>query len=357
MFRLAMRSVLARWARLVLTGLAIVASTSFLAGTFVFRDTIERTFDALFADVYDRVDAYVQSSNSVENFLGFERRDRLPSDVVEQVQAVPGVADAQASVQGDAVIIGPDGQPLERPTAPTFGATVNSGELSLWKVIEGRLPDGPTEMVMDSVTAADEGFAVGDAVKVNAEAGSRDFTLVGIVQYDAIISPGNATWALFDAATAEEFVAKPGFVDAVLVRGDGTMPAEELVQRIAAALGGLDQVGSQHIGDPPHRAGQRDVCGRSEGFDQPDGDGLRVNAHRAAGGGGVATGLERTEGNRAGGFDAQQRSVDRQATGARAGRRADQRVVELGAARGHPQIAPVSWPANQREVEGVAPML
>ena len=236
MFRLAMRSVLARWARLVLTGLAIVASTSFLAGTFVFRDTIERTFDALFADVYDRVDAYVQSSNSVENFLGFERRDRLPSDVVEQVQAVPGVADAQASVQGDAVIIGPDGQPLERPTAPTFGATVNSGELSLWKVIEGRLPDGPTEMVMDSVTAADEGFAVGDAVKVNAEAGSRDFTLVGIVQYDAIISPGNATWALFDAQTAEDFVAKPGFVDAVLVRGDGSVPADELVARIRAAL-------------------------------------------------------------------------------------------------------------------------
>jgi len=110
--RLALRSVLARWPRLLLTALAIVASTSFLSGTFVFRDTIERTFDALFADVYDRVDAYVQSPNTVENFFGFEERDRLPSSVGDEVRAVPGVADAQASVQGDAVVIGKDGTPI-----------------------------------------------------------------------------------------------------------------------------------------------------------------------------------------------------------------------------------------------------
>ena len=74
----------ARWGRLVLTALAIVASTAFLSGTFIFRDTVQRTFNALFADVFERVDGYVQSSNSVEGFLGFERRDRLPVEVVER---------------------------------------------------------------------------------------------------------------------------------------------------------------------------------------------------------------------------------------------------------------------------------
>ena len=33
MFRLALRSVIARWGRLLLTSLAIVASTAFLSGT------------------------------------------------------------------------------------------------------------------------------------------------------------------------------------------------------------------------------------------------------------------------------------------------------------------------------------
>ncbi|MBI4883420.1 MAG: FtsX-like permease family protein [Actinobacteria bacterium] len=236
MFRLARRSVLARWPRLALTALAIVVSTSFLSGTFIFRDTIERTFAALFADVYERVDAYVQSSNSVETFFGIERRDRLPADIVAQVRAVPGVADAQVTIQGDAVVIGSDGTPIERPTAPTFGATVNDGELSIWRVKQGRRPRGLGEVALDVLTAADGGFHIGDMVKVNSDNGSRDFELVGIMEYDDIISPGNATWALLDAPAAEAFIAAPGFIDAVLVQGDGSVSADELVDRIRSAL-------------------------------------------------------------------------------------------------------------------------
>ena len=220
----------------MLTALAIVASTAFLSGTFIFRDTVQRTFNALFADVFERVDGYVQSSNSVEGFLGFERRDRLPVEVVDQVRAVEGVADAQAFVQGDAVVIDKRGRPIERPTAPTFGATVNEGSLSVWRLASGRLPSNSSEVALDTITATDAGYVVGDNVKVNSEGGSREFTLVGITVYDNIVSPGNATWALFDAATAEEFVAKPGFVDAVLVKGDGSVTDDVLVGRIKAAL-------------------------------------------------------------------------------------------------------------------------
>ncbi len=236
MFRLAMRSVLARWPRLLLTALAIVASTSFLSGTFVFRDTIERTFDALFADVYERVDGYVQSSNSVENLFGLEQRDRLPDSVLAEVRAVPGVGEAQAAIQGDAVVIDKDGDPIERPTAPTFGAAIAAGDLSVWRVAEGRLPAAGDEVVLDTLTADDGGYVLGDEVKVNAEGGSRTFSLVGIVEFDDIISPSNATWALFDLATAEEFIAKPGFIDAVLVKGDGSVPADVLVQRLRDTL-------------------------------------------------------------------------------------------------------------------------
>ena len=236
MFRLAVRSIAARWGRLVLTSLAIVASTAFLSGTFIFRDTIERTFDALFANVYERVDAYVQSANSVENFFGLETRDRLPADIVDQVKAVPGVVDAQASVNGDAVVIAKDGTPIERPTAPTFGATVNDGDLSVWRVKEGRRPSGGSEVALDTLTAADGRFVLGDEVKVNADSGARTFTLVGIMEYDDIISPGNATWALFDAATASDFIAKPGFIDSVLVQGDGSVAPEVLVADLQSAL-------------------------------------------------------------------------------------------------------------------------
>ena len=236
MFRLAVRGVRARWGRLLLTSLAIIASTAFLSGTFVFKDTIERTFNALYANAFSRVDAYVQSANSVENLFGLESRDRVPVAVVDQVRHLPGVADAQPSVIGDAVVIAKDGKPIERPTAPTNGGTVNSGPLSVWKLKAGRLPSGPHEMVLDALTATDGGYTVGDMVKVNADLGARQFTLVGIVQYDALISPGNATWALFDAPTASDFIAKPGFVDAVMVKGDGTLSSAQLVAELKSSL-------------------------------------------------------------------------------------------------------------------------
>lgn len=236
MFRLTLRSLRLRWARLLLTALAIIASTAFLSGTFIFRDTIQRTYDALFADVYDRVDSFVQSPNTVEIAFGFEARDRLPIAVLDQIRATPGVADAQVYVQGDAVVIAKGGKPIERATGPTFGAAINRGPLSMWKVIDGRAPTADDEVVLERQTADDGDYRVGDTVKVNAEGGSRNFTLVGLAEYNSIAAPNNATWALFDDATAESFIAKPGFVDGVLVRGDGSIDGTALTARLASTL-------------------------------------------------------------------------------------------------------------------------
>ena len=236
MFRIAVRNVTARFGRIFLTALAIIVSTAFLSGTFIFRDTLEASFDALFAKSYEKVDVYVQSASSVETPLGFERRGKVTFDTVATVGAVPGVRDAQALVQDDAVVIGKNGRPIERTSRSTSGGTINSGELSVWKIIDGRRPEADDEVVLDSQTADDGKYSVGDQVKVNAEGGSRSFTLVGIAEYNDISTPGDATWALFDAETAMDFVLKPGFIDAILVQGDGTLSDEALAARVQSAL-------------------------------------------------------------------------------------------------------------------------
>jgi putative ABC transport system permease protein len=43
----------------------------------------------------------------------------------------------------------------------------------VWKVVDGRAPTGPDEVALDAPTAEDNGFVVGDSVKVNSEGGSR----------------------------------------------------------------------------------------------------------------------------------------------------------------------------------------
>lgn len=238
MFRLAVKMTLARTGRLVLTSLAVILGTAFLSGTFVFRDTINQTFDRLFADVFRDVDAYVRSTTFLELDFGGEQRAATPVAVLDAVRKVEGVTSATGDIQAFARVIGKDGTPLgsEGNGPPTFGGIASSDSAGLWSITSGRLPVGPNEVILDKATADNGAFVVGDSVRVVAVRGAREFTLVGIASYGDISSPGGATFALFDQPTASEFLLQPGFVDAILVEGDDSVGDDVLAKRIDAAL-------------------------------------------------------------------------------------------------------------------------
>jgi putative ABC transport system permease protein len=206
MLRIALKGILGRKARLVLTSLAVILGTSFLSGTAVFSATLNRTFDNLFSDVFRNVDSYVRSTQVIEADFGAEERQRIPVELVDMVKQVPGVADVQADIQAFARIIGKDGKPLgsEGAGPPTFGGVGQEFKGALWTISEGRFATGPTEVVLDEASAKAGKFALNDKVKVVAQAGSREFTLVGIAGYGDVRSPGGATFALFDLNTAQE---------------------------------------------------------------------------------------------------------------------------------------------------------
>ena len=238
MFVLAVKMTLARKGRLVLTSLAVILGTAFLSGTFVFRDTINQTFDRLFADVFRDVNAYVRSTTFLELDFGGEQRAATPIAVLDTVRGVEGVTSATGDIQAFARVIGKDGEPLgsEGNGPPTFGSIASADSVGLWSVTEGRLPVGPREVILDQATVINGKFQLGDTVRVVAVRGSREFTMVGIANYGDISSPGGATFALFDQPTASEFLLQPGFVDAILVEGDDSVSDEVLAQRINAAL-------------------------------------------------------------------------------------------------------------------------
>ena len=238
MFRIALKGILGRKARLVLTSLAVILGTAFLSGTAVFSATLNRTFDNLFSDVFRNVDSYVRSTQVIEADFGAEERQRIPAELIAMIEAVPGVGDVQGDIQAFARIIGKDGQPLgsEGAGPPTFGSVGEEFKGALWTISEGKFPSNSTEVALDEASAKAGNYVVGDTVKVVAQAGSRNFTLVGIAGYGDVRSPGGATFALFDLATAQEFLAKPGFVDAILISGDGSVSDEELAQAINAVI-------------------------------------------------------------------------------------------------------------------------
>ena len=238
MLRIALKGILGRKARLVLTSLAVILGTAFLSGTAVFSATLNRTFDNLFSDVFRNVDSYVRSTQVIEADFGAEERQRIPAELIATIEAVPGVGDVQGDIQAFARIIGKDGQPLGSDGAgpPTFGSVGEEFKGALWTISEGKFPSNSTEVALDEASAKAGNYVVGDKVKVVAQAGSREFTLVGIAGYGDVRSPGGATFALFDLATAQEFLAKPGFVDAILISGDGSASDEELAKAIKAVI-------------------------------------------------------------------------------------------------------------------------
>jgi putative ABC transport system permease protein len=237
-FRIALKGILGRKARLILTSLAVILGTSFLAGTSVFSDTLNRTFDNLFSDVFKNVDAYVRSTQVIEADFGQEERQRISADLVSIVESVPGVRDASPDIQAFARIIGKDGKPIGSggQGPPTFGSVGEEFTGALWSTAQGRWPVGSTEVVIDEASAKAGKYILGDSVKVVAQSGSREFTLVGIASYGDVRSPGGATFALFDSVTAAEFLTQPGFIDAILVSGDGSVSDAKLSQAIQDAL-------------------------------------------------------------------------------------------------------------------------
>ena len=238
MFKLALKSTLAKKRRLFGTALSVMLGVAFLAGTLVFTDTIGRTFDDLFAGIYAQTDTYVRAQSEIELEWG-TRRDRMPESVVSTISAVSGVADAQAFVGGYAQIVGADGDAIGNPGrgAPTFGFSHVAGALSPWQLTEGSSAPRAGEVVVDQGSADTGDLRLGETITVLTQTGPHDFMLVGTARFGSVDSPGGASVAIFDLATAQQvLLGGTDEIDAVMIDAERGISESELANRVDAAL-------------------------------------------------------------------------------------------------------------------------
>src|ERR687898_2402420 len=109
MTRMALRGLLARKLRTALTGFAVVIGVAFVAGTFIFTDTINASFTDLFERVSKGVDVDVTAKQPVEGDFG-GRIQPLPEGTLEKVDAVDGVSLAQGNLEAEVSIFDADGE-------------------------------------------------------------------------------------------------------------------------------------------------------------------------------------------------------------------------------------------------------
>jgi putative ABC transport system permease protein len=236
MLQTALRNLLGHKLRLFTTGLAVTLGVAFIAGTLVLTDTIQKTFDDLFADVYESTDAMVRAEASFEDPNGFgDLRGKVDTALLDEVAAVDGVAEVAPDVFGIAQVVDRDGEPIGNPGngPPTLATGWPEGELNPWTLVAGGPPSGDRDVVLDAGVADDADVTVGDPVTVLVKGAPVEATVAGIARVGASDSPGGATFAMFDDDVALELVGEPGKLDSISVAGEEGLSQQELVDRIA----------------------------------------------------------------------------------------------------------------------------
>lgn len=241
MLHVTFKSLLARKLRLLLTALAVVLGVAFVSGTLVLGDTLNNTFDKLFATAYSGTDVGVRGKSAFDVDVSqggdpSQSRAPVPAAVLELVRGVEGVRQAEGDSAGFAQIVRPDGEVVETSGAPTLGgAWLGDTPLNPYVLQKGSEPS-PGEVAVDETTATDNDLAVGDRVQVLTQSGPLDVTISGIVSFGESGSLAGATITLFDPATAQQALVTPGTYSEVLAIGDGSVSNKQLRDRVAEVL-------------------------------------------------------------------------------------------------------------------------
>ena len=236
MIRTALKTIFAHKLRLVLTAMSVMIGVAFIAGTFIFTDTINQTFSDLFDDQFAGQDVIVQGEAEFD--VGFSGPPPIDETVLDTVLAVDGVAAAEGSVGGFAVIYDNNGEAIVPTGPPTIGASWTEDERLVGNIVirDGRGPTGPMEVVIDAATAENNDLAVGSTIKVQTVDGVAEYELVGIVGFGESDNIAGATVAVFDLGTAQTLFGLEGVYSAITVVGDDGVNPDLLRNSIALTL-------------------------------------------------------------------------------------------------------------------------
>ena len=232
MFKVALKSLLGRKLRLLLSTFAIVLGVAFVAGSLIFSDTLSRSFTALFASTVGDVVVRPVGGTTLD---GSPSTETIPASVADDLRSVDGAARVDGNVTAVGVyVVGADGKIIGGQGAPgiaTSYSTAPAGHgLEGLSIVDGEAPRGPDEVVLDEATAEQADYAVGDTARIITAANQRvlDKTVVGLAGYRDGGSLNGASVTVFDTATAQDLFqdGEDVYTDIWVTAEDGVSQAE-----------------------------------------------------------------------------------------------------------------------------------
>ncbi|TVR24213.1 MAG: hypothetical protein EA387_05980, partial [Nitriliruptor sp.] len=241
MWTLTWKGLLAAKARFVMTALAVIIGTGFVAGALTFGDTLEQGFEELFISIVGTADAVVRAQDPQDTRADdpFDTAvPTFPPGVVDRLVALDEVAVAEGEVEGVAILIGDDGEPTGQFGPPTIGysAYVNQ-ELDPAELRTGRWPETADELAIDAGTASTQGWGVGDRVALVLDGPVERPEVVGTFGLGELDNLAGASVVVLDRATALARLGTDGeFTAAYAVAAAGVDEAQ-LIAAIETELG------------------------------------------------------------------------------------------------------------------------
>jgi putative ABC transport system permease protein len=243
MLSLAIRNFSARKLRALSTAAAVFFGVAMIAGTLMLTESVNSSFDDIFAEVNEGIDVTVRPEVAVEGEFGagasFARA--LPEELVDDVRAVEGVESAEGVIGDETItIIDEDGDRIGPPAGgpPHIAISRVSDEATFepFSIIDGAHPTADDDVAIDSITAEQEGYEVGDTIRVTGAAGESDYTVAGIGEFGSGTPLGGASLVEFTLQEAQRLTGKEGRVDEIdVTAADGISPGD-LATAITAAL-------------------------------------------------------------------------------------------------------------------------
>lgn len=256
MIKTTMRGLIAHKLRLGLTSVAIVLAVGFVSGTYIFTDSLQQAFTAL---VGTRVPDVVVSPRAE---FGARLDENvavrtLPADLVGEIAAVPSVGDAVGWVRvRNVALLAPDGKPIsghDGPGGSSQGQSwIDNADLAVVTPNTGNPPSGPDEVAIDTTTATQWGFRVGDPVQIVLPDGRIVRPRISAL-VDRGISGGiggASSVAVWDLPTAQSLLLEPGRITQVRVQDTAGASQQDVADAITKLVpAGTEVKTGQQIAD------------------------------------------------------------------------------------------------------------
>lgn len=231
--KLAVRGIRASLGRLLLTMIAIVAGVGFVAGAFILADSLEDTFNSIFENANQGIDAQIVVA---ELEFGSDVRT-IPDTLVAEVTALPEVGEASPTVTIDSndifrpfIVLDAEGDTVEPQGPPIITFSWDGEEQEdVIAIGSGSAPVGADQVAIDVDYADAAGVEIGQRIQVLTPDGQKEFLLAGTIELP--ITAG-AYFVVFDFETAQTLYDKEGQVDQIALERAPGVTTDEMIAAV-----------------------------------------------------------------------------------------------------------------------------